>query len=297
MTALLERYGQGGTCSDAVGSFWSYHNGFLIADGSEAWVLETLGRHWASEQVTSGVRNISNQLTIRTKIDAMSPGLKDYAKSQGWWNGDGEFDFAKVYSDSFEETELKKNHPPSSRQLWGRKLLEDFSQEGKFGVADMFKILRHEDSEICMTGAFLSTGSQVSLLRPGASGAPSCHWFTATPYPSQSFFKPFIFTDNASIGDKTTSPDFGDKDPVKIKPRFQKQVDRQHALWIAHKKLKQLLDAGDPNGQELLKQIQELEAHCVADMEEVTNNFTDSSKAKVAAIFQHMVDLEINFYK
>lgn len=48
---------------------------------------------------SEGVRNISNQLSIGTKIDAMSEGLKEYAQSKGWWQPeDGDFDFAKAFS-------------------------------------------------------------------------------------------------------------------------------------------------------------------------------------------------------
>lgn len=83
---LLKTYGQGGPCSASDNSL-HYHNSFLIADTKEAWVLETSGKHWVAEHVTSGHRNISNLLTITTKIDMKSEGILDYAKSKGLWNG------------------------------------------------------------------------------------------------------------------------------------------------------------------------------------------------------------------
>jgi secernin len=95
----------------------------------------------------------------------------------------------------------------------------------------MFKILRDEESGICMTdGGFASPGSQVSILSPPVTQAstaisPACHWFTATPNPVTSIYKPFIFAPGCSIGSATVSPQFGDEDPVKKKPRFQQQVE------------------------------------------------------------------------
>lgn len=51
ITILLEKYGQGGPCSkDDSGMV--YHNSFLIADPTCAWVLETSGKHWAAVQIT-----------------------------------------------------------------------------------------------------------------------------------------------------------------------------------------------------------------------------------------------------
>jgi len=58
---LLERYGQGG--SGYVDRNHPYWSSFLIADRDEAWVLETSGRAWASEQV-GRTRATSNRTTI-----------------------------------------------------------------------------------------------------------------------------------------------------------------------------------------------------------------------------------------
>ena len=58
------------------GSF-IYHNVFIVAEG---------------------VRNISNQLSIGTKIDKMSDGLQNHAKSKGFWDGNGDFHFANIFS-------------------------------------------------------------------------------------------------------------------------------------------------------------------------------------------------------
>lgn len=47
---------------------------------------------------TEGVKCICNQLSLTTKIDAEHPELRDYVRSQGWWNGDSDFNFSEVFS-------------------------------------------------------------------------------------------------------------------------------------------------------------------------------------------------------
>jgi len=96
ITRLLETHGQGGQCSDIVPDF-SYHNSFLIADNSEAWVLETADRLWAAERVTAGCRNISNCLSITTKVDLCSAGLQEVCREKGWWmEKDGQFNWREA---------------------------------------------------------------------------------------------------------------------------------------------------------------------------------------------------------
>lgn len=63
IVSLLEQFGQGGACS-RVRTALTYDNSFLVADPVEAYVLDTAGRHHATERVTTGVRAISNGLSV-----------------------------------------------------------------------------------------------------------------------------------------------------------------------------------------------------------------------------------------
>jgi hypothetical protein len=63
ITDLLERYGQGGTGHDPSTGAKPYWSSFLVADPTNAFVLETSGRTWAVE-VVEDVRALSNRTTI-----------------------------------------------------------------------------------------------------------------------------------------------------------------------------------------------------------------------------------------
>ena len=65
VTGLLERYGQGGSGHDPalVPEGRPYWNAFLVADSTNAFVIDTSGSQWAVEQVLD-VRAISNRTTI-----------------------------------------------------------------------------------------------------------------------------------------------------------------------------------------------------------------------------------------
>ena len=75
MVTLLERHGQGGSCSRAHPGF-TYHNSFLVADPQGAIVLETAGSLWATETVEGPGRSISNGLTIQGFADAHARRVK-----------------------------------------------------------------------------------------------------------------------------------------------------------------------------------------------------------------------------
>ncbi|XP_014366385.2 secernin-2 [Papilio machaon] len=266
ITNLLEKHGQGGPCSEFDDSHF-YHNSFLIADAKEAWVLETSGKLWAAEKITSGYRNISNGLTIMTKFDKHSRGLFVKAEATGFWNGQGQFDFMKCFSSGGDE----------KRQKEGERLLREGTAASCFGVKDMFNVLRHKESCICRgcEDTFPTQGSQVSAL--SANGL-SVHWFTATPDPSISYFKPFVFTPNAQVSTYTESPN---------EPR------REHHLYKLHAKYQ-----AKENSEMITKILREMEDSCLSEIEEFLSNFDpeNTSLEELDNLMKDCVDTEVKLY-
>lgn len=263
ITQLLEKYGQGGPCSNTDPGL-TYHNSFLIADNSMAWVLETSGKHWVAQKIESGFRNISNMLSITTQFDKKSTGLEDYAKSKGLWNGEGEFNFCEVFSG--------EKKPGDKRFLAGKSLLTQLTADNDFKETGMFKILRDKNSEICRPchAAYPTQGSQVSVL---SKTKTNVHWFTATPDPSISVFKPFIFTPNIGISKHTKCPD--DQTP--------------HTLYSLHSEAAK-------KGLEVQSLLRNMEAECVAELEEVLPDI-GADLSEFDELFKDCVETEVKFYR
>lgn len=283
VTSLLQQYGQGGPCSDTDTDF-VYHNSFLIADPQEAWILETAGKHWAAENVKSGYRNISNALSIGTKIDKMSEGLKELAQEKGWWDGSGDFNFSEAYGASQDAGQERKE--------CGEKLLAKFSEGGDFALTNMFDVLRDKESGICrgVDHKRPTAGSMVSVISQGTQ-RPSCHWFTGTPDPQRSVFKPFIFTNNVKISPHIQSPKIpAEEDPAKVIPRFAKKVNRTHLLYRRQQ-------AATENGGSIVDTLRELERNCVRETEACLESFDPERLCEMDDLFKDCVDSELKFYK
>jgi len=200
MTELLERHGQGGDCGH-LGRFY-YHNGFVIADRQEAYVLETVGRWWAVERV-AGVRSLSNALSIGREPEAMSVDLLAHADAAGWLDRDGRFDFAARLIDPVRDAgTFGRGRCARATSLLAPKA-------GRIGLADIQAVLRDHGAEaegdpdwtpaktthrsICMHAAAGARRSQTvasmtSDLTPGAT----THWVTGTAAPCLSLFKPVV---------------------------------------------------------------------------------------------------------
>ncbi len=198
MTSLLEAHGQGGNCG--FDHPFYYHNSFIIADPREAWVLETVDKQWAAEQVRD-VRSISNLYTIHKEWDLASSGVVDYVLERELCKDRQNFDFSACYSD-FLYTRFGAG---ASRR--GRITDELSARKGSLTVENMISLLSsHSHSiergfapdkgllgaDVCMHAGFgpvrgsQSIGSMVSHLSAGEQ----THWLTGTSAPCTSVFKP-----------------------------------------------------------------------------------------------------------
>jgi secernin len=93
MATLIETHGQGGAAFGPGEP--GYHNGFLIADPDEAWVLQTSNRRWAARRVRRDA--ISNHISLGSDWEIGSRDLEPFARAQGWWTSGGRLDVAAAY--------------------------------------------------------------------------------------------------------------------------------------------------------------------------------------------------------
>ncbi|XP_047564774.1 secernin-2 isoform X1 [Lutra lutra] len=290
ITGLLESHGQGGSCREDPAPF-CYHNTFLLADRTEAWVLETAGRLWAAQRIQEGARNISNQLSIGTDISAEHPELRTHALARGWWGGQNAFDFAQVFSLTQQPVRMEA---AKARFQAGRELLQQ--QRGGITAEVMMDILRNKESGICMdSGGFRTTASMVSIL-PRDPTQPCVHFLTATPDPSRSVFKPFIFGAGAAPAPQVVSPTFGARDPVRTQPRFQTQVDRRHSLYLGHQVALGLMESGQDRGQLLRQKQQDLEQEGLEAARRLLAGEWAPPPQELGALFQAFVERESQVY-
>ncbi len=199
MVGLLADHGQGGVCG-YTDRRMAYHNSFLCADPSDAWVLETAGDLWAAKRITHAWA-ISNRLTLDADFDRSHPRLIDTARDKGWLKPGRTFSFKGCYSDWFNTTFSFS----STRQ--GRCLQQIDTPHDKLNLAGALSCLRDHDTpdylpathlfmdRICMHAAnplsrgFQTTGSLAAHL----TAQSRTYWATGTSAPCTGIFKPLRF--------------------------------------------------------------------------------------------------------
>jgi secernin len=225
--ALLERHGQGGSCGHLAPRF--YHNSFIVADPTEAFVVETMRRHWLVQRA-QGVRSISNAYSIGRDADRVSAGLAARINDAGW-STDPAPDYATVIADPQPDTISQ------GRARCARSSTLLHRRDGRLTSADMMAILRDHGAmaeadpdwhpqhattrTICMHAADSQRGGQtVNSLVSELRGERAVHWVTATAAPCTSIFKPV----------------FADAPPPPHGPRPTDHFDPR-ALWWRHERL------------------------------------------------------------
>ncbi len=181
IAGLLEKFGQGGNCELSGNSH--FDGSYLIADLSEAWILETAGREWAAKRLSGSVGSISNVLSIHHDWDLSS--LKERV------------DWADTYGDP----EIVSKIGSCERQSNSYEGLA--AHKGNITVKTAFDVLRQHGqgydpatapihTNICVHAGpqedrqWQATGAMVSEVGPdGIIG-----WFTATASNCLSIFKP-----------------------------------------------------------------------------------------------------------
>lgn len=178
---LLQTYGQAGPHSFENPRF-AYHNSFLIADRTGAFVLETAGRKWAVEQV-NGARSISNGLTIPA--------------------------FAERYSDR-----LRSRVAQCARR---QQLTEQGAAAAK-APADLLAVLRDNGTgggprwsplNGSMVGPNMHAGGLITSSMTASSWVADLsadqHWVTGTCDPALSVFIPIRVGEGAEMGPDPTN--------------------------------------------------------------------------------------------
>lgn len=293
VTNLLSKYGQCGlTNEDHNFGQWSYNTSFLFVDTKESWALETAGEFWAARCISDGHYNLSSCLRISDNYDKLSPSCVEKAREAGHWKSSDKLNFRQAFSAEYSGLSLTDTQKPEHRQAEGEKLMANMSTEGTFNMECMREILRDEGSGINLIGDLLTVGSQISVLSLDPH-IPHCHWFTATPNPSLSVFKPFVFCSSADIGNVTVSPSTGER----ARASFQTNIDRRHPLYIAHERARSLMESDNHTGQRLLSTMQQLEQNCIMEMQEFLQSFNEDQLKDVQDLFKDIAESEVKFYK
>ncbi len=131
MATLLETHGQGGPAFGPGEA--GYHNGFLIADPDEAWVLQTSNRRWAARRVRRDA--VSNHLSLGADWEIGSRDLESFARAAGWWTRPGRIDVAAAYRNAGVPGRISEGRLRRSRELLD-------AHAGRLDVAALQSFLR-----------------------------------------------------------------------------------------------------------------------------------------------------------
>lgn len=157
----------------------------------------------------------------------------------------------------------------------------------------MTELLRNKVSGICRsnTDPYPTASSQVSVISANSSQRPSVHWFTGTPDPQYSYFKPFIFHPKVKLAsEKTKSPTVpGNNDD---NDDHSTTADYRHVLYKRHEEFYERLQ----NDNELHQTLRQIECLCIDELESMLKNYYDNEN-EIDNLFSDSVESELRFYR
>ena len=196
ITEHLERFGQAGAGGYRDKHF-RYDSSFLLADASEAWVLETAGKLWAAKRVEKWA--ISNALSLGHDFDLSSHDLAGEARRTGCWDGRGDFHFARA----FDTRVLPWIGGAHQRRALNLQFLESCPVSA--GWVELMAALRshgakqndfgrHDNRQVCMhAGSFWRPSQTTASLIARLDDQPPQMLATGTSAPCMSLFQPLSF--------------------------------------------------------------------------------------------------------
>lgn len=240
----LEKYPQGGNCG--YGKSFYYHNSFLIADGTDAYVLETAGKYWVYKKVKDYFA-ISNCLCL-SDYDACHPDLIGNAVRRGWCKSAEDFDFVKCYTEPVFTNFAKgrERRACSMEKLAkGAPDIKSFigimrSHEGKAkdGYAEVGSICMH-------AGGLIGDNTTASYVAQ-IDGKDSLYFATESSLPCINIFKPLTLQQNRYIAEEGED---------------EKGVE----FWLNREKLMRYFISGTMRINEFRQQGRVIEEMCIDD--------------------------------
>lgn len=190
--ALLIKYGQAGDTGFDVPE--RGHSSFVLADASEAYVLETAGQFWALKRIDS-VWAEADTLTIGRDFDEIHSGAIQHAIEKHWCQSADDFSFAGCFGN--------RRRAVQNGSLQRTAAALQVLKKGQLTTKDMIRILRmhHQGArpfkkgsaqDICMHAgphkcAMHTTGSLIGRISHGFS----TEFVTGSSTPCMAVFKPY----------------------------------------------------------------------------------------------------------
>ena len=177
---LIMHYGQGG--DGGYSKEFYYHNSFLIKDYNEAYILETASKHWVVKEVDESA-TISNTYTITNDFDQIDQESKGINNFKNYYE-------RKIIS-FFSKGDYRQDFSSS------------YLAENKIDLKNIMKLMRTHNSKdnlltngmksICMHPGLLIKDTTTSSMIVEYIGDQFVVWFTGSPHPCVSLYKPLVF--------------------------------------------------------------------------------------------------------